>query len=316
MGSFLIKIFIFSAISLRLCVYLFCISCLFATLVGCGKPNRAGDSFAARYDRALAEENAESRAGLLLRLATAQHRAKDDDGAERSLAAAASAAGKVTDPAGRASLFRRVARLQARTDHRSAATNAVRKAHRAIQNIEQAEQRATALCEIADVEGYWLKQTAAAHKSLDEALNLAKDLDDAGGKVLVLASAGSAYARMGDAADAGRVIAEALELVEQIDDPAGQSGALVRVARAQLRMSNKPAAVDSLQRARKAAEAITSEHRQVLKLTDVAAQLARAGEAAEAREVLTTAERVAEQIKDTALRRQALQRVLRVRKNM
>ncbi len=287
---------------------------LLAAVVGCGRSNpTGGDSFAGRYDRAMAEVNAERRGALLIRLAVAQYSAKDEDGMERSLGAAATTAADVDDAVGRTSLFRRVASLQAQTGNRSAAANAVREAHKAAQKIDEPEQRASALCGIADVEGVGLKRPAAARKSLEQALALVAEMPDIRGQVTVLASAGSTYARIGDATKAGELIAQATTLVAEIIDPAGQTGALVRIARAQLRMEDTPAAIESLHRARATAEKIGREHNKALKMADVAEQLARAGEAAEARQLVAAADKVVDQIKDTALRRQATQRVARAK---
>lgn len=291
-----------------------CVVVLAASVAGgCHRSEPAASSFAARFDRAIAETNAEDRSDLLLRLAWDQYRAKDTPGTRQSLDEAKRAAADVTDPSGRASLFYRIAALQALAGQRSGAENAIREAQSAAQQIEQPESRAIALCNTADVEGYWLKKPDAARQTLEQALKLADKLDDPRGRIAVLAEAGRVYAHIGDQQQADRVIGNALELAGKTADPAGRAGALVQVAQAQIRMKDNKQAVETLGLARQATDEITSLHSKALKLADVAERLDQAGETAAAQQVLDAAQEAARRIKDNALREQATHRVVEVR---
>ena len=144
---------------------------LIGSFVGCDEPDsgNGGGNFSRRFAQATKEPDAELRAQKFIKLALAQHKAKDSYGAEKSLTAASRACKKVTNPNGLSSIYTRLASAQAQTGDEGTAGRSLVTAHEAADKIENLETRARSLSTIADVAAYRLKQNSEAATLLKEA---------------------------------------------------------------------------------------------------------------------------------------------------
>lgn len=294
--------------------------CCLLALTGCGGcgggSSSSGGSFAKQYEQASNEKNPERKAQLFIKLADNQRKAKDTHGAKQTLNDATMASREVEDPLGRANLFRRIARVQARVDNRAGAGLALNSARGAAANIQQAEFHAKSLCDIGEVEGYWLGNASDARGTIEEAEKLSAKVEDVGGRVAALAHVGWAYGRSDLVAPSQRAFQAAFDLATTIDDPSARCRALLTIAAEQNLLEEGPAAQATLAKARAAADQIQAEYSRATKMADIAVQLAKAGERNEALKLLEQADEVARQEKDIHFSGKAIEYVAKQRSEL
>jgi len=288
---------------IRRCILLLAPLALLAVL-GCTSASDSdspadGPSLTDRYEAAMRVSDPGARARDLMAVAVAQHAAKDSAGAKKSLSEAEKAGRKLEDNLARSSVYTRLASTYARLNQPYEAGQALKTAQQAALELETAEAQARALCSIGEVQGAKLDNPDTARLTLAKSLDLAQTVEDPEGRLTVLGSIATAYARSKLAAEAEQVIDRALADAGAIENPVTRAAALTAIAAAQVNMGQKEPAQATLAQAEAAAKEIEDHYKRVYRLRDIILQYIAAGNGAKANALYDQAKTVADGIQQS-----------------
>jgi hypothetical protein len=213
---------------------------ILAAVCGCndGEPG-AGGLLDQRYTAALEQKNPEKLTGTLLALWAEQHAAGDVAGAAESLAAATKSVTEVANPGAQARLLVGISDAQARQGDSKAAVATLAKADSAARKARDPATKVDALAQIGSLYAQPHKQIAPAIAAVEEAQKTAGSIDDAQSRVEAYCALAKAFATLGKAADANRMLEFAATTAKTLENPQRQSDSLAAVAAAEVELKNQ-----------------------------------------------------------------------------
>jgi len=295
-------------------------SALLAVMIAChgcgeeggnGKRDMSFDEEAAAIQQ---EPQANVRAKELTKLAFRRHKAQDKAGAERTLFSAQEACKAIADASSRADALGLLAEAQARMDDKSSARRTLAAARQVVDQIAEPEPQALALAALACAQAA-AGDSEAASATLKDAEKHAAGLKDYQGKpnfygqALTLAKTAEGYQRLGQQAEAERVVTEAVKQALACTLDRERCTALAEVSLSQGRMKQADAAAKTLEMALAEARKIEKLHSRTHVLAELGEILVRTGQMEKGRKLLDEADQIAAKIPEPDLRQQAQDKV-------
>ena len=280
-------------------------------LIGCGNASSSsGPSFDQQFEEAKQVTNPQTRASRLTKLARNQYDAGKSTDASESIEEAILACREITDISGRASAYNALASVQAHVGQSTTAKNTLGLAREAIEEISDPSTKASQLGRVALTYGE-IDNLTAAKAQLSKAETTVASLQEA--KRATALARLAVIASLIDVQDeADRYLEAATAAANSVVDPREQSQAFTSLSSAHRRMDQDEMARGFFERAVDAADKIESLGRRAHALADlVEVQMKR--NRTEAKTLLDRAEKIADQISESDLRRQASDRINKLR---